>query len=664
MNPVDFPLRTPWEPDQSCPLPEYPRPQMTRPGWMNLNGWWQYAILPKDQAKPEAYQGQILVPYALESLLSGVQRALLPDQTLWYRRVFQDPRPSMQPQDSTGECRMLLHFGAVDYECRVWVNGFEVGRHRGGYLPFSFDITNALSGGQNELVVAVCDPTDTGRQQRGKQVLHPKSIWYTAVSGIWQTVWLERVPAVYIESLRLTPDLDSQMLAVEVQVRGAGESVQVEVEVYSDQEMIVTARGDASAEVRLPVPYPRVWSPQDPYLYDLRIRLLSQSRVVDEVGSYFAMRKFGLDRDKAGHLRFMLNNHPLFLYGPLDQGYFPDGLYTPPSEEAMLFDIEFAKRIGCNMIRKHVKVEPLRWYFHCDHLGMIVWQDMPNGGLIDGDVVAVLSLLFGFHRNDTRGLSRFGRAEEPNRAEFRTELQGMIDTLGNTACIAVWVPFNESWGQFNSAEIARWVKQYDPTRLVDHASGWFDQDGGDFQSKHVYVKKLKRPRPDQRAFALSEFGGYSLKKPGHLWDENKRFGYRYYDSSQELTAAYLSLLENELVPLIQQGLAAAIYTQTTDVEIEINGYLTYDRKVVKMDVEQISPVHERLCAVLAEKIIAKKITPPEVAGSKLLRKFSSGYSTRRDCGFPARNLSVLRPIVLRAVWLCSPSMGVRLRLFH
>jgi hypothetical protein len=306
------------------------------------------------------------------------------------------------------------------------------------------------------------------------------------------------------------------------------------------------------------------------------------------------MRKFGLVKDSQGHLRFALNNQPLFLYGPLDQGFFPDGLYTPPSEEAMLFDIEYTKQIGCNMIRKHIKVEPLRWYYHCDRLGMVVWQDMPNGGLIDGEVVATLSLAFGFHRNDTRRLSRFGRADAENRARYRNELQGMMDHLHNAACIAVWVPFNESWGQFQSAEVAEWVKAYDSNRLVDHASGWFDQGCGDIQSKHVYVKKLRRPRPDRRAFVVSEFGGYSLKIPGHIWDENKKFGYRFYETTEALTDAYLNLLERELKPLIPQGLAAAVYTQTTDVEIEINGYLTYDRKVEKMDMEKIKQAHAAL----------------------------------------------------------------------
>ena len=580
-------VKTRWEPAHPIPLPEYPRPQMMRPDWVNLNGEWEYAILPKDNPAPDVFHGKILVPYAVESFLSGVQKPLLPDQRLWYRRTFSYP-------NTKDFSRVLLHFGAVDYECNVWINGKHLGAHRGGYLPFTFDIIDTLKDGENELLVSVWDPTDTGLQQRGKQALRPKGIWYTAVSGIWQTVWLEVVPEISIESLKLTPDLDSQTLTVEVKIRGAVEGVGVEVEIISGGEKISFGDGQAEGPIRCKVPNPRAWSSSDPHLYDLNVQLVSDGQILDEVGSYFAMRKFGLVKDIQGHLRFTLNGEPLFLYGPLDQGYFPDGLYTPPSEETMLFDIEYTRAIGCNLIRKHVKVEPLRWYYHCDRLGMIVWQDMPNGGRIDGDVVAVLSLLVGFHRNDTRLLCRFGRAEVANRAEYRAELQGMIDHLYNAACIAAWVPFNESWGQFRAKEIGGWVKGYDSTRLVDHVSGWFDQGGGDFRSKHVYGKKLRSPKVDKRAFVLSEFGGYSLKVEGHLWNVEEKFGYRFYDSPAALAEAYRELLENELEPLIPEGLAVAIYTQTTDVEIEINGYLTYDRQMEKMDANFLRQAHANL----------------------------------------------------------------------
>jgi hypothetical protein len=593
---------------------------MVRPGWVNLNGSWEYAILGRDQSAPLEYTGQILVPYPVESLLSGVQKPLLPEQCLWYRRTFHDPR---QPGELPTH-RVLLHFGAVDYECQVWVNGVLVGEHRGGYLPFTFDISPALREGENELIVSVWDPTDTGMQQRGKQVLKPKGIWYTAISGIWQTVWLEVVPGISIESLKVTPNLGESSLGVEVRLHGAEgvegleilaeafEKVQhhgpyrvlregTEVRENTEDQLnnpVITGEGIASARVKaeeriqLSIQNPRLWCPEDPHLYGLRVKLSWNGQPLDEVESYFAMRQFGLKRDEAGYLRFALNGQPLFLYGPLDQGYFPDGLYTPPSEEAMLFDIEYTRKIGCNLIRKHIKVEPLRWYYHCDRLGMIVWQDMPNGGLIDGEVIAFLSLSTGWHRDDTKKLKRFGRADADCRAEYRRELQGMVDHLHNAACIAIWTPFNESWGQFQAKEISEWLKAYDPTRLIDHASGWFDQGGGDFQSKHIYFKKLYRPRKDQRAFVVSEFGGYSLLAPGHVWDAGKKFGYRFYDTPADLTADYLRLLEEEVKPLIPKGLTAAVYTETTDVEIEINGFLTYDRKVEKMDAEVLHKAHK------------------------------------------------------------------------
>ena len=594
-------LRTPWKPESPCPLPEYPRPQLTRPLWKNLNGLWEYSVLPRESAAPQVYSGQILVPFAIESSLSGVQQPLLPDQKLWYRRRFSDPRQDFFQHEPGSPGRVLLHFGAVDYECEVWINGELAGRHQGGFLPFSLDITGLLAEGENELVVSVWDPTDTGLQPRGKQCLKPKGIWYSPVSGIWQTVWLESVPPVYIHSLRLTPDVIHSRLEVETRIQGIQgleelDGLRVEVEAFAGEEKIAACSVAANTPAQVVIPNPHLWSPSDPFLYDLRVRLVCEDLALDEVGSYFAMRRFGLLPDADGHLRFAMNGEPLFLYGPLDQGYFPDGLYTPPSDQAMVSDIEYIRSIGCNLIRKHVKVEPLRWYYHCDRLGMIVSQDMPNGGAIDGMLVSGLTQILGFHRKDTVGLKRFGRDSQTNRAEFYTELLEMVGHLYNAPCIAVWVPFNESWGQFQAKKTAGWIQCCDSTRLVDHASGWFDQGGGDFQSAHIYFKKLKRPKPDGRAFVLSEFGGYSLPIAGHQWDETRRFGYRFFDTCEALTAGYLALLENELAPLIPQGLAAAVYTQTSDVETEINGYLTYDRKVEKMDAQVLRQAHEKLIA--------------------------------------------------------------------
>jgi beta-galactosidase/beta-glucuronidase len=589
-QPVPGQIMTRWAAEVSPEevWPEYPRPQMRRPVWLNLNGLWEYAITPKPKAEPE-FEGQILVPFAVESALSGVKRPLKPGERLWYRRSFTIP-------EAWAGQRVLLHFGAVDWEAVVWVNQVEVGTHRGGYLPFYFDITGYLVEGQNQVVVRVWDPTDKSWGASGKQVLKPKSIWYTPVSGIWGTVWLEPVPQTYIRGLKLTPDIDSESLKIEVLVSGGAGDLQVLATAKDRKEQVGVISGPETEALHMPVPAPHLWEPDDPRLYDLEVEIYQGGSLVDRVQSYFGMRKFSLEPDQGGNLRLCLNNEPLFHYGPLDQGYWPDGLYTPPNEAAMRYEVEFLKKIGCNMLRKHVKVEPARFYYACDRLGMIVWQDMPNGSKPVGEVLSFLANMFSrLKRRDDHHYWRAGRSKPAAREDYWRELAEMVDQLHNFTCIGMWVPFNEAWGQFDANKVAGWLKGTDPTRPVDHASGWFDQGGGDFRSIHTYFKALKPEKPDSiRAVILSEFGGYALKLDGHLWNPGAEFGYRKYDTSQALTEAYLDLLETQLKPWIGMGLSGAVYTQTSDVEIEVNGYLTYDREVAKMDLERIAAAHRSL----------------------------------------------------------------------
>ena len=589
-QPVPGKLMTRWaeKVDPSCPWPEYPRPQMTRPEWFNLNGLWDYSIVDQKVERIERYYQKILVPFAVESALSGVMQPLRSDQRLWYRRTFTIPA-------NWKGSRVLLHFGAVDWQAEVHVNGKRIGTHLGGYLPFSFDITSALWEGENVIQVAVWDPSDAGLQECGKQTRTPNGIWYTAVSGIWQTVWLESVPETYIDSFKLTPDLDAASLTLDVMLGGETKGTLIRAEALCAGEVISTAEGMTWIPFKMDIPDPHKWNPDDPYLYDLKLTLLKDDREIDSVGSYFAMRKVSIARDSAGLPRICLNNQPVFQLGPLDQGYWPDGLYTSPCEEAMLYDLEYTKKLGLNMVRKHIKVEPLRWYYACDKMGLLVWQDMPNGGKPVNDTTSTLAMHFGLQHDDTRNYGRAGRAEEANRKQYRSDLKGMLDHLHNSPCIVVWVPFNEAWGQFDAKEVGQWVKEYDPSRVVDHASGWFDRGGPDLLSKHAYVLKLKNHRDRSgRPFVISEYGGYSLLIPGHVWDESKKFGYKFFNTAGELTAGYLKLLETELEPLIKQGLCAAVYTETTDVEIEINGYLTYDRAVEKMDLARLRVIHDRL----------------------------------------------------------------------
>ncbi|MCB2179551.1 beta-galactosidase [bacterium] len=569
--------------------PEYPRPQMRRTAWMHLNGLWQYAITRKEEPKPDKFEGKILVPFPVESALSGVMRPLQPNQLLWYRRTFH------LPQEWLGQ-RIFLHFGAVDWETTIWLNGEKLGSHRGGYTPFSFELTEVLSTGENELVLSVWDPTDAHGQQRGKQALNPGGIWYTASSGIWQTVWLEPVPEDHIDSFTLLPQYDEQELHVHLETGGTGDAESVTLRVRDGDKTITTVTGLAGEFFSLQLPNFTPWSPEDPHLYDLTLTLCDAAGTpIDTVESYFGMRKFSLDKDAQGNTRFCLNNAPYFQYGLLDQGYWPDGLHTAPTDEALRSDLEQIKALGLNMVRKHVKIEPARYYYHCDRLGLIVWQDMVNGGNPVGYVRSFTENFVSLPHSDEGHHTRSGRADEESRRDFNAELNQMIASLYNTVSIGMWVLFNEGWGQFNANKTAQWVKKLDPSRLVDHASGWFDQGGGDFVSKHNYFRALKPlPPEDQRAMILSEFGGYVLNLEGHLWEPGKTFGYRRFNTSEELTEAYTDLIEKQLLPWAARGLSGAVFTQLTDVEIETNGFLTYDRKVVKMNADRVRTVHDTL----------------------------------------------------------------------
>lgn len=559
-EPAQGPLMTRWSqdvgPDRAWP--EYPRPQLVRKEWTNLNGLWQYAIRPAGESRPADWDGEILVPFAVESALSGVRKAVSPGERLWYRRSF-------APPSLVGGQRLLLHFGAVDWKCAVWVNGREVGQHTGGYDPFRFDITDALRPGANEIVVAVTDPTDTGAQPRGKQVLEPHGIMYTAVSGIWQTVWLEPVPSRRIESLKIIPDIDRDTVSVRADAPSAA-GARLRVRVTRDGVPIGEAEGVAGEAIGVAVPDPVLWSPDRPELYDLQVELIADDQTVDTVSSYFGMRKIEVRKDDQGVHRLWLNNRVLFQYGPLDQGWWPDGLYTPATDAAQRYDIELTKQLGMNMARKHVKYENARWYYWCDRLGLLVWQDMPSG---DTD------------RN------------ADSRANFRRELQAMIDALGNHPSIVMWVPFNEGWGQHDTQQVVEWLQKYDPTRPVNEASGWHDRGSGDVSDMHSYPGPgMREPEPN-RVSVLGEFGGLGMPVRGHTWQQERNWGYVSYDDAGKLTDAYVDLL-TEMRPLIGRGLAAAVYTQTSDVEIEVNGLVTYDRALVKMDAQRATAAAEKL----------------------------------------------------------------------
>lgn len=580
-KPVDGRIMTEWAAkiDVEKVLPEYPRPIMERTDWMNLNGIWNYAITPVGQTMPQGYDGQILVPFAVESSLSGVGKSLGEKNELWYQRKFSIP-------SKWKGYKILLHFGAVDWKADVWVNQVKVGQHTGGFTPFSFDITPALQNGENELVVKVWDPTDKGPQPRGKQVGKPGGIWYTPVSGIWQTVWLEPVPIQSIVNIKTTPDIDMNKLMVEIMTDQQKFSDRLEVKVLEGGQMVAAGSSLNGVPVEVVMPSDvKWWSPDSPFLYDLEINLYSGNKLIDQVKSYAAMRKYSTKRDKNGIVRLQLNNKDLFQFGLLDQGWWPDGLYTAPSDEALLYDIQKTKDFGYNMIRKHIKVEPARWYTHCDRLGVIVWQDMPSG---DKNPEWQNQKYF-----EGTELKRSARSE----AVFRKEWKEIIDCLYSYPCIGTWVPFNEAWGQFKTLEIAEWTKQYDPSRLVNPASGGNHYTCGDMLDLHNYPGPEMYLYDARRATVLGEYGGIGLVLKNHLWEPNRNWGYIQFGTSKEATDEYLKYADM-LKEMIARGFSAAVYTQTTDVEIEVNGLITYDRKVIKLDEQKLKRVNTEICKSL------------------------------------------------------------------
>ena len=577
------PLTTRWAKDvnQDNVHPEYPRPQMVRDKWMNLNGLWDYAIVSRDLETPQSYQGKILVPFAAESAISGVMQSVNDQQQIWYKRTFSIP-------EEWKNKNLILHFGASDWETTVFVNNKKVGTHKGGYTAFEMDITNALNNEADQTItVSVWDPTSNGTQPRGKQISNPHGIWYTPITGIWQTVWIEPVEEAYIENLKITPESDQKSVTINadavnnsdnkelkwnISVIDAGKTI-AQAELISQSQK---TEDSANANFVLAIPNPKYWSPDSPFLYDLRITLSQDGKTLDEIYSYFGMRKIHVAKDNGGINRLMLNNKPLFQFGPLDQGYWPDGLYTAPSDDALKYDLEITKKLGFNMVRKHVKVEPDRWYYHCDKMGILVWQDMPSGDKYIGS-------------NDPDITRTKASADQ-----YEYEIKEMISQFYNHPCIVMWVPFNEGWGQYDTPRITKMVKDLDPTRLVNSTSGWADRKVGDVIDYHIYPGPGVPPIEDNRAGVLGEYGGLGYPIQDHLWKKDGNWGYVKYDNADELSENYIELID-KMYPLTgRSGLSAAVYTQITDVEIEVNGLMTYDREVLKVDSEIIASNNKRM----------------------------------------------------------------------
>ena len=565
-KPAGDKIKTKWaeQIDPQNVLPEYPRPQLERTDWVNLNGEWEYAIKPKGEVEPNSFDGNILVPFAVESSLSGVQKEVGENNELWYKRSFTVPA-NWKNKD------VVLNFGAVDWKADVFINDILIGSHQGGFTPFSFNITPYLTGKSNQkLVVRVWDPSDRGYQPRGKQTSNPEGIWYTPVTGIWQTVWLEPVATNHITSVKSIPNIDNGTMNVTVGTSQPCNTAVVEVKLLDKGQVVASAKGIQGKELRLAVQNPTLWDTSNPYLYDMKVSLTKDGKVVDDVKSYTAFRKISSKRDANGIMRMQLNNKNLFQYGPLDQGWWPDGLYTAPTDEALLYDIVKTKDWGFNMIRKHVKVEPARWYYHCDKEGILVWQDMPSGDM--GNQWAPHTYNGGTDKERSSA----------SIANYYQEWKEIMDLCVSHPSVVVWVPFNEAWGQFDTEKVAEWTKNYDPSRLVNPASGGNHRACGDILDLHNYPGPSMFLFDPQRVTVLGEYGGIGLPLENHLWWNKRNWGYVQFKNSDEVTAEYVKYA-NELKEMVDRGFSAAVYTQTTDVEGEVNGLMTYDRKEIKIN---------------------------------------------------------------------------------
>ena len=565
---AENPILTKWtsDVDPLKPWLQYPRPDMVRNAWMNLNGLWNYAITRKGM-KPEKWDGTILVPFPIESAVSGVRKRVSENENLWYKRDFIIP-------NVWNKKHILLNFEACDWETRIWVDGKEVGTHRGGYDPFTFDITQSIGDKKiHELLVCVWDPTDKGTQPRGKQVSSPGSIWYTPTTGIWQTVWIEPVNESYISSFRTVTNTNGTIIFKSDVKNGAEGSLSFIVK--KEGKTIATATGNADNEITVQIKDPILWSPDRPFLYDISIELKKNNKIVDRVKSYTGIRKISIGKTSDGFTRMLLNNDFVYQNGPLDQGFWPDGIYTPPTEDAMVYDLRMTKKMGFNMLRKHVKVENRIFYYWCDKLGIIVWQDMPSGDVSIG--------------GNQPDINKSKEATE----QYEFELRRMIETKYNHPSIIMWVPFNEGWGQFETGRITQLIADYDPTRLVNSSSGWTDRGTGNINDIHHYPDPIVQPAEEKRAIVLGEFGGLGLPVQGHTW-ELKNWGYRNMEDSLQLLKKYESYYDQINKFVNENGLSATIYTQTTDVETETNGLMTYDRKINKMGVENVFKANHKV----------------------------------------------------------------------